>query len=88
MREIQMKKTTITSIIATAFSFVVFEAAQAQESGKTEDWKSGPVATETEADLIKEQNGKCGDHCGTSPNEDGGPQSSPPGGASGRISAP
>jgi len=90
-----MKKTNITSMIAAVFSFIVFEAAQAQaqaqEHGKTDNWESGPIAAEAEADLIKVHEGGCAPgHCSSSPTEDDVKRDEPssPGGASGRISAP
>jgi hypothetical protein len=85
-----VKKTSITSIIAAAFSFVVLEAAQAQEQEKVEDWESGLVAEEAEADLIKVQAGECRGHCGGN-NEEMGPEGeeySFPEGSTGRIIGP
>jgi len=72
-------------LLASSF----FEAVHAQEHGKTEDWKSGPVAAEAEADLIKVHAGSCvPGHCGSSPTKDDVKELSPPGGASDKIGTP
>ncbi len=85
-----MKKTTITSIIAAAFSFVAFETVQAEEHGKSKDWESGLIAKEAEADSMKTQAGGCHGHCGGN-NEDmrqQGDKPSFPEGAVDRIVVP
>ncbi len=88
-----MKKTTITSIIAAAFSLVIFEAAQAAEESKTEDWKSGSLAGDNtegkDANLIKVGAHDCPGGC---PGHDQGPEQQReaqfPEGAAERIGVP